>query len=291
MRNILIAIVLVGLLSGCVRSKMEPSYPESKGAVADDTAYATVSPAPAPPVSAEMSISNSPIIRPAPKRVSGNSHIGRVSSGSNHHNGNLIMSHAYTVVDSEDELKALFDTLTYVIIPYDLSGQELGQNSQKYKRYKRVLELIQEHQKVDNNISKESFAQKGKNKFVILSKEKGEKKVTIESYSYKLANTVLDFFRAKYAEGVFNSEGPFLITTTQNILYDNRNEYAFLYLNLSTFNDSAIEQVLESYKSRLVSDTLDEVGLLEKLHYSLLSFATNFNADMHIIQSAVAGEL
>jgi hypothetical protein len=201
------------------------------------------------------------------------------------------MSHAYTVVDSEDELKALFDTLTYVIIPYDLSGQELGQNSQKYKRYKRVLELIQEHQKVDNNISKESFAQKGKNKFVILSKEKGEKKVTIESYSYKLANTVLDFFRAKYAEGVFNSEGPFLITTTQNILYDNRNEYAFLYLNLSTFNDSAIEQVLESYKSRLVSDTLDEVGLLEKLHYSLLSFATNFNADMHIIQSAVAGEL
>ena len=277
MKRYFTAILILGLFSACVQ-KPSASLPQEK--YQEDTVVFSSAPE-------SMGMESVPL----PKQVSGNIHISRVSSGDVTGTHNVINSHAYTVVSSEDELKELRYTLTYVIIPYDISKQEIGKASKKYKRYKKVLELIQEHQRVEHNISKGDTSQKRKNRFVILSKNSDRKKVDIESYNYKLANRVLDFFRDKYSSRVFNSQGPFLITTTKNILFDKSDKFEFLYLNLSNFNGSAIDQVLGSYKDRLVSDSLDDVGLLEKLHYSLLSFATNFNADMYIIQSAMAGDL
>lgn len=277
MRRGFIAILLLGMLSGCVETH-KSSIPSKDERYSVDLVSAT-----------EPIVSSTSVV--LPKTATGNSHIGIVSSGDDNRPHQVIRSHAYTTVHSVDELKQLKDILTYVIIPYDLSTQELGKDSKKYKRYKKILELIQEHQRVENNISKDDTSQKEKNKFIVLSKNSDGKKVDIESYNYQLANIVLDFFRKKYISRVFNSEGPFLITTTKNILFDESEQFEFLYLNLSNFNDSAIDQVLESYKARLVSDSMDRVGLLERLHYSLLSFATNFNADMYIIQSAMAGEL
>jgi hypothetical protein len=288
MRSI-VAILLLAILSGCSQFYSPPvSLPVEDKEYIDPSADLEVTQS--QPISRGTRNTDDQLMA-LPKVVTGNTHIGRVSSGDENQNHSTITSHAYTTVHSVDELKQLRDTLTYVIIPYDLSTQELGRDSKKYKRYKKVLELIQEHQRVENNISKDDSSQKEKNKFVILSKNSDGKKVDIESYNYKLANMVLDFFRKSHSTNIFNNEGPFLITTTKNILFDKNKKFEFLYLNMSNFNDSAINQVLESYKARLVSDSMDEVGLLERLHYSLLSFATNFNADMYIIQSAMAGEL
>ncbi len=200
-----------------------------------------------------------------------------------------VRSHSYNVVHTIDELKALENTLTYVLLPRNLSGHS-NQNTAIYKRYVQVLELIQELKKVDTTLDANSSERLKENAFILFQNQEMVGNVTVENYNYALAHKVLDFFNDKYPPATFAQDGPYLITTAKNVLKKSE-AFSFLYVNMSTFNNSSVKEVLESYKQRLIDRGNSDVGILESWRLILLSALTNFNADIHIFQTAVAGEL
>jgi len=184
-------------------------------------------------------------------------------------------------------LKNLSKTVTYVLLPRNLKEQ--NKETKKYKRYAKVLELIQEFKKVTSaNYSTET--KKYENNFILPKiKSKNENKVTVETYNYELSNKILDFFKEKITPLFFDKDGPFFITITKNV-FNQEKISSFIYLDLSTFNESAINQVINSYKHRLVNKGNDDIGTLEEWHYNILSAITNFNDNLHLFQVTVAGE-
>lgn len=200
-----------------------------------------------------------------------------------------VRSHSYNVVHTADELKALENTLTYVLLPRNLSGHS-NQNTDIYKRYVQVLELIQELKKVDTTLDANSSQRLRENEFILFQNKEVVGNVTVENYNYALAHKVLDFFNEKYPQATFAQDGPYLITTAKNVLKESE-AFSFLYVNMSTFNNSSVKEVLESYKQRLIDRGNSDVSILESWRLILLSALTNFNADIHIFQTAVTGEL
>lgn len=177
--------------------------------------------------------------------------------------------------------------MTYILFPRNLIGQ--NKETKKYKRYLKVLELIQEFKKV-NNTNSSTKAKEYENKFILPKiKSLNEEKVTVETYNYELSNEILDFFKEKVTPLFFDKDGPFFITVTKNV-FNQEKISSFIYLDLSTFNESAINQVINSYKHRLVDKGNDDIGTLEKWHYNILSAITKFNDNLHLFQVAVAGE-
>ena len=119
------------------------------------------------------------------------------------------------------------------------------------------------------------------------------KKFTVETYNYPLAQKVLSMITQKdaFKSSIFNdNDGPFLITTTKRFLEHDKG-LSFLCVDLSTFNKSAIKEVFESYKTRLENLGNQDIGILEGLRYSILSTLTNFNDNIYIFKAAMAGEL
>ncbi|MCH9739827.1 MAG: hypothetical protein K0U38_03160 [Epsilonproteobacteria bacterium] len=244
------------------------------------------------------------MVEPAPpvhhyereEMVAGSSPIDSVDIGDPTVEEKDVTLHTYTIIKHPDELEKLKDVMTYVLLPHDISGQVLGQGTAKSKRYIRVLELIQELPKIESTVllDENITLPTTMNKFIVLGKESaGEGKITIENYNYQAANSVLDFFKQKVKEEMqtllFHGEGPFLITTTENVLLNGK-DFTFLYVDLSKFNNSAIKQAVENYKKRLLLQGTADVRILEELSYRLLSFATNLNSDIHILHAAFAGE-
>jgi len=238
-------------------------------------------PAPAPVPSAVVAL-------PAPKAVPVRGGIGRVVVGEGDAQSN-VYSHSYRVLNNLKEVKQLKNTITYVLLPDNISAQT-NQESKKYKRYTQLLELIQELRKTDLSVATDSIAARSDNQFVLFSKDNKEKTVDVKNYNYELAHKVLDFFKQNYSYSLFAKEGPYLVTVTKDV-WTNKESFTFLYVNMSSFNNSALKEVLESYKERLISKGNDEISMFEKLHATLLSFITNLNDDIHIFQSAFAGEL
>ena len=201
-----------------------------------------------------------------------------------------IRRHTYSVVNSIEDLEKLENTITYVLLPRNISGQT-NPDRAMYKRYVQVLELIQELQQVDKSINKVSpMTAQQENQF-ILFRDRGQRaKVSVEKYEYALSHKVLDFFQEKYPDMAFSQEGPYLITTARNVLMQPK-DFSFLYVNLSSFDNSSVKEVIESYKQRLINKGGSDVTLLEGWRFNLLSALTNLNADIQIVQTAMAGEL
>jgi len=290
MRKIFI-VVFALLLWGCTASQKsvkEPVSPDSNGA--PNQTY------PAPIVTSEPVFAPEPISVPVeaypeyrnPPKTSGMGGLGRVVIGKGDAQSN-VYSHSYRVLNSLDEVKRLKNTITYVILPDNISMQR-NSESKKYKRYSTLLELIQELRKTDLSVPTDSVAAQSDNQFVLFSNDVKEKNVDVKNYNYELAHKVLDFFKQNYSYSLFSKEGPYLVTVTKDI-WTNKRDFTFLYVNMSRFNNSALNEVLESYKERLINKGNDEVSMFERLHSSLLSFITNLNDDIHIFQSAFAGEL
>jgi len=227
-----------------------------------------------------------------PIEHSGNDIISKVSVGNTHEHKELkIRSHVYTIVDKEDDLKKLAYTLSYVIFPRNLSGHSSGDTA-IYKRYVHVLDQIQELRRINksNVVRKASSFPRTDNHFVLFKKGEDESRVTVENYNYDLSYKVLDFFQEKYPNIRFDDEGPYIITTARNVM-NGVEDFSFLYMNLSNFNNSAIREAIESYKKRLVNKSNSDIERLEGWRYALLSVLTNFNDDIYIVRSAMAGDL
>ena len=229
--------------------------------------------------------SPAPVFRSPPKPRSG---IGRVVIGEGDVKSN-VYTHSYRVVNTLKEVKLLKNTITYVLLPDNISAHK-NKESKKYKRYTQLLELVQELRKTNLGTPPDSVAAKSDNQFVLFSKESKDETVDVKNYNYELAQKVLDFFKQNYSYSLFSKEGPYLVTVTKDV-WTNKEHFTFLYVNMSSFNNSALKEVLESYKDRLITKGNDEIGMFEKLHSTLLSFITNLNDDIHIFQSAFAGEL
>jgi hypothetical protein len=222
---------------------------------------------------------------------SGNDVITKVSIGDkDEHKVLKVRSHVYTVIHKEEDLKKLEHTLSYLLFPRNISGHS-SKASAIYKRYVEVLEEIQELRKVNkgNIVEKSSPFPRIDNHFVLFKKGEDESRVSVENYNYELSYKVLDFFKEKYPEGHFDDEGPYIITTARNVM-NGAEDFSFLYINLSNFNHSAIREAIESYKKRLVKRGNRDIEMLEGWRYSLLSALVNFNDDIHIVRSAMAGD-
>lgn len=223
------------------------------------------------------------------------------------HNSFNIKKHVYTLVSSIDDIQKLQNMKTYVLFPDDLSFSAY-KNSRKHERYKRVLALIQEVQKytlgeliLDINLSKSM------NQFILFGKKEDEKKLTLNDYDYKLAHQVMDYLiksnlaKYKYLSHMeeqkylmeksreFWGEGPFLITTTDNIV--EKKVLTYLYIDLSEFDNSAINEIINSYKERLIDKGNSKFTVLEKLRHRILSLITNANYNVHVVKSVIAGDL
>lgn len=223
--------------------------------------------------------------------MSGNDKFSKVSVGDESaDDAMMIRRHTYGVVSSQEELETLENTMTFVLLPRNLSGQT-NPNRAIYKRYVRVLELIQELRQVDTRVNRpKSAMRKHENQFILFGTQKNSSKITVENYDYALSHKVLDFFQEKYPDVAFSKEGPYLITTAKNVLKEQK-DFSFLYVNLSSFNNSSVKEVIESYKQRLITEGNSDVKILEAWKYTLLSALTNLNADIHIVQMAMAGDL
>jgi len=279
MKKVLVLVVSL-LFFGCVSTEIPKSSESGIYTPASEPV-----PAPEAMVIPEAQVAY-PEYRNPPK--SGMGGIGRVVIGGGDIHSN-VYSHSYRVLNSLTEVQRLKNTITYVILPDNISAQRNG-TSKKYKRYSQLLELIQELRKTDLSVPTDSIEAKSDNQFVLFSKDEKEKNVDVKNYNYELAHKVLDFFKKNYSYSLFSKEGPYLVTVTKDVWTD-KNDFTFLYVNMSSFNNSALKEVLESYKERLITKGNDEVSMFEKLHATLLSFITNLNDDIHIFQSAFAGEL
>ena len=201
-----------------------------------------------------------------------------------------IRRHTYSVVNSIEDLEKLENTITYVLLPRNISGQT-NPDRAMYKRYVQVLELIQELQQVDKSINKVSpMTAQQENQFILFRDRDQSAKVSVENYDYALSHKVLDFFQEKYPDMAFSQEGPYLITTARNVLMQPK-DFSCLYVNLCSFANSSVKEVIESYKQRLINKGGSDVTLLEGWRFNLLSALTNLNADIQIVQTAMAGEL
>ncbi len=272
MKKVLLALagLLLILLSYVVLGNLKTKKKDNFGM---STMVATDSPAPAPPVS------------------TGNDKITKVSIGDKEEQKDInVRSHVYTVINKEDDLNKLAYTLSYVLFPKNLSGHS-SKNTAIYKRYVQVLEQIQELRKINksNVVRKSSPFPRTDNHFVLFKKGEDENRVTVENYNYKLSYEVLDFFQEQYPDVRFDQEGPYIITTARNVMNGAKN-FSFLYINLSNFNNSAIREAIESYKKRLVDKGNSDIEKLEGWRYSLLAALTNFNDDIHLVRSAMAGD-
>jgi len=235
----------------------------------------------------------SPVTAPAPAPVStGNDKITKVSIGDKDEQKDIkVRSHVYTVINKEDDLKKLAYTLSYVLFPKNLSGHS-NKITASYKRYVEVLEQIQELRKIDKGnvmVQKSLRFPRTDNHFVLFKKGEDESRVTVENYNYELSYKVLDFFQEKYPNVRFDDDGPYIITTASNVM-NGAKDFSFLYINLSNFNNSAIREAIESYKKRLVDKGNSDIEKLEGWRYSLLAALTNFNDDIHLVRSAMAGD-
>jgi hypothetical protein len=224
--------------------------------------------------------------------VKGNSIIGNLSSSKNRSiqskaiSKNKIIGHCHKSISSIREAQELKNTFTYILFPRDLKGER--KDTKKYKRYTKVLELVQELKRIDN-INSSNISIKDENKFILMKTDpKDKEKITVEKYNYVLSHKIIDFFKYKTPTSFFDKEGPFFITVTKNI-FNQKDNFSFLYLDLSTFNESAIIQVIESYKKRLVKKGDKNIDTLEEWHYQLLSAITNFNDNFHLFNVVYAG--
>jgi hypothetical protein len=197
-----------------------------------------------------------------------------------------IKKHKYKVIINFIQAKQLKNMTTYVLLPNNISISNSYNKSKKYKRYKKVLNLIQELPKYDENISK--LDDKKINKFILLAKEKAleDEPITPKNYNYKLSNLII-YTIENNSTLSFKSEGPFLVTTMNNIITDKNITY--LYIDLSEFNNSAIDEIINSYKQHLIDKGNSDFTILEKLKYKILALLTNANDNIHIVKSAVAG--
>ena len=211
----------------------------------------------------------------------------------------VVKSHGYTFISTIMDIKKLKNMNTYVFLPDNLSSQT-NHNSKKYKRYEKVLELIQESPKYDINITSLGTKAKEINRFILMNKKSNKKKITVESYNYDLANRILGIIRKRNDTNEIDnmfftfkfifSSGPYLITTTENIL-DINGSKKYLFLDLSDFNDSAIEEIIRSYKQHLINDGNVDFTSLEKFKHKVLSLITNINSNIKTMHKAVTGEL
>ena len=213
--------------------------------------------------------------------------------------GIKIKSHGYTFISKLDDIKELKNMNTYVFFPDNISSQN-NHKSKKYKRYEKVLELLQETPKYDINITSLGNKAKEINRFILMNKKLNEKKITVESYNYDLANRILEIIKKRNDMNEVNdiffrleflfSSGPYLITTTENIL-NISDPKKYLLLDLSTFNDSAIEEIIRTYKQHLIDDGNVGFSDLQKFRHKVLSLITNINSNIKTMHKAVAGEL
>jgi len=270
MKSILFLVVVLFLLSACVANKS--IVPKESAAEAG----AIEAPAPAP-----MVLRAPP--KPTTSATLGRGVIGEGSSSMN------VYTHSYRVLKSLDEVKSLKNTVTYVLLPDNLS-KDNNKEAKEYRRYAKLLGLIQQLRKTDLSTPADSVAAKSDNQFILFSTSKKEEQVTVKNYDYQLSNRVLNLFKELYSYSLFSKEGPYLVTVTKDI-WNRPNNLTFLYVNLTNFNDSALKEIVEKYKERLINKGDSEITMFEKFHASLLSFLTNLNDDIRIFQSAVAGDI
>jgi len=174
----------------------------------------------------------------------GNFELGKIERGSDTLSIEVSL-HSYNILHSLEEVKKLKNTTTYVLFPKNISLHS-NQESKIYKRYLGILKLIQEMQKVDITLDSNAKIRKKQNEFILFQKEDSTKHVTIDNYNYEISQQILNFFEEKHTNTLFNQDGPYFITTAENI-WNKDTDFSFLYVNLSKYNDSSIKEVLESY--------------------------------------------
>ena len=203
-------------------------------------------------------------------------------------NGSIItiQKHRYKKINTITQIKKLKNIKTYVLLPHNISFTYT--KSKIYKRYTRALDLVQRLPKYANNIS-ETEAQKI-NQFILLAKEKAleDEPLTPKNYNYKLSNQIISIIENNSTLSL-KGEGPFLVTTMGNIMTDKNITY--LSVNLSPFDNSAIDEIINSYKEHLEEKGMDDFTFLEKLKSKVLSIIVKANENIRTVQMAVAGEL
>ena len=196
-----------------------------------------------------------------------------------------IKSNEYLSLNSIEELKNLKGIRTYVLFPKKIySGTS---NTETYKRYSIVLEYIQEElNKItvqdanEDSINNQHNIKTQKNRFVLFYEKKYDKKLILDNYNYKVSHKVLDIFKDKIKSDIFDNDGPFLITMNEN-MFDNEKGFEFIYIDLSDFNDSAIKEVINSYRVKLKENGLSDVPTLERFRLICLSLITTFSANIY----------
>jgi hypothetical protein len=201
---------------------------------------------------------------------------------------NNITEHSYIIIKMINEVKKLKNIKTYVLFPNNLTSF-IYKDSKEYKRYKRVLQLIQKNPKYTLHEINSKKNAKDINQFILFGKENfiESEKLTLNDYNYKLSNKIQTILQKKAKRISFKGEGPFLVTTMNNIITDKNITY--LYIDLSEFNNSAIDEIINSYKQHLIDKGNSDFTTLEKLKYKILALLTNANDNIHIVKSAVAG--
>jgi len=198
----------------------------------------------------------------------------------------IIEKHKYQKIKKIAQIKKLKNMKTFSLFPNNLSTSD--KNLKKYKRYKKVLDLIQELQQYAENTSK--IEEKKINNFILLTKEKAleDEPITPKNYNYKLSNQIISIIENNSTLS-FKGEGPFLVTTMGNIMTDENITY--LSVDLSPFDNSAIDEIVNSYKEHLEEKGMDDFTFLEKLKSKILSIVVKANENIRTVQMAVAGEL
>lgn len=184
-----------------------------------------------------------------------------------------VKTHAYTTLARKDELTDLNSTLrnmvTYVLFPND---RPEGGTKERYKKVLNKLHGLND--RMDLNGTYNTKRLEKTNRFIITVRDHTEK-VTLENYNYKLSREILEYFKARYGYSLFKSDGPYFITTRDEI-FDDSVKLNIFYLNLDKFDESTIAETMAIYKNRLEDDTKKlELSIFDNLKMAILDILSD----------------
>jgi len=189
--------------------------------------------------------------------------------------------HRYMTLENQKELNTLKHMVTYILFSRE------PKNIKVKARYKKVLDLIATREGRTHITNEDNDKKISKMNRFIIPVTNHNKGINLENYNYKLSEKILDYLGERYGYKLFESEGPYFITTRDRLFQDEK-DLNILYLNLDKFDQSAIIETIKIYKDRLEDIDKLKFTFLDDLKFKILAFIVPANENINNISKLIS---
>ncbi len=173
-------------------------------------------------------------------------------------------AHVWQYMYTHDFEDIGYATYSYVLVGRDESNRVAS--SLYFELVKAIQGSTAKAESIPDNVSKAHF-----NLFLI--PVVGDKDVAFHEPNYELSKLLLTLLSIS-SPIEFTNPGPYIITLSKPISMGERNEVAdILYIDLTNMHQTAIPEVVRTYKNKIFEKKLNGIEKLQSLRISLLNAA------------------